>query len=984
MKRQSIVASALACALLLGGCGEHTLTAAPANTVTPIPSTTAAAPPSPTATPSETATPSATSTPTPTATPSETPTLTPTVTPTAGTIDDVPLSATIQVPGLGGTTDVVFDEYGMPHVFAPDTASALYVQGYITASVRFWEMDGFRRLAEGRLSELLGRLALSQDVAMRTVFTTRDGRRLEEALWDYMQAVDPELASLEQAYTDGVNAWLADLRAGRNGATVPPEYQLPPLINETPATLADWRPQDTMAIARLQQYELSQTLDEEIDRARIVQTLPADVVRDVFRSAPAAPATVLPVVTAAAPRAARVIPRVPPLPPLRTLNDVAALLEEVQRSNPFGSRARGAGSNNWIVSPALSANGFAMLANDPHLQLFNPPIWHMIQLEAGSGGGAPLRVNGVIFPGVPGVILGHNDFGAWGATVADFDVTDIYAETVATPPDYPTSPRTVLFKGQQVPVLRIEERIQIKNSAPVTTIIEVVPHHGPMVPDPNLQDQEVGLAATEMSFRWTGHEITDDSRFLIDLDRARNVTEFRSALRSFAVGAQNWVWADVNGDIAYFPHALIPQRPAGTVPYLPMDGTGSAEWLTDGQGHTLWLPEDRIPQATNPSAGFLATSNNDQIGNTLDNDPLNDEIYLTYSADIGFREQRIQELLSNSAHVRPEGAKISAADMSAYQYDHASKEAARLLPFLFAAAAARPDLVTPDMAAALSRLQAWGTGGAGAPAYSMDSGIDAHDLRSDLAPRSQPVSDVERANAVAASIFGAWEMQLAPAVFADDFKGTTIAIPRGGDAAKALLHLLEDIDRSDDGFRVYTTGANGESTLWDDKTTPQVETRDEILLGALRDGLTLLQGRFATPAPENWLWGKIHQARLQHFYGLAGLPVYDLGPFAAPGGRFTVNVGHFDLGSNSFEFLEGPSQRFVAVLDPSGIRAVNALPGGENGNPGGSGPDVYNKIHPELHYGDLVSGWINGATFEYHVTHADVAAHAVRKVRYTP
>ena len=106
------------------------------------------------------------------------------------------------------------------------------VQGYLTAKDRFWEMDAFRRLAEGRLSELLGRAGVSQDIAMRTVFTTRDGRRLEQALWDYVRAVDPDLAGLEQAYTDGVNAWLADLRAGLNGATLPPVLAEPGLRRE--------------------------------------------------------------------------------------------------------------------------------------------------------------------------------------------------------------------------------------------------------------------------------------------------------------------------------------------------------------------------------------------------------------------------------------------------------------------------------------------------------------------------------------------------------------------------------------------------------------------------------------------------------------------------------------------------------------------------------------------------------------------------------
>lgn len=891
-------------------------------------------------------------------------------TPPPDPIAALPVNQTVQLPGLGASTDVVFDEIGVPHVFAPDTDSAAFVQGYLTASTRFWEMDVFRHFAEGRLSEIFGRLTLNTDIGMRTVFTTRDGRRIEEALWTYVQQVDPEVSRIATAYAAGVNAWLADLQAGRNGATLPPEYTLGVVIGLTADDLLPWRPQDTLAIGRLQAWELSETLDDEINRARLVQSLPDIVVRDVFRSAPATRATVLPVAAASAPSAElAAVQRVrAALPPAETLREIAATLAEMQRNNPLGPSRQSVGSNNWIVSPGLSDNGHAMLANDPHLSLLNPPIWHMIQLDAGPGAGAPTRVNGVIFPGLPGVILGHNDVGAWGATVAPYDVTDVYLEDVETPADYPTSPRTVLFKGERVPVLRDEETFKVKNGAPVTQVIEVVPHHGPMVP-----------GATNMSFRWTGHEVTDDSRFLLDLNRAHSVADFRAALENFATGGQNWIWADTSGNIAYFPRVLVPQRPPGTVPYLPMPGTGEAEWLTDAQGHALWLPDDKFPQATNPPQGFLATSNNDQVGSTLDNDPLNDPVYFTYSYDIGFREERIQDMLANRVNIRPAGAKISMADMSRYQYDHSSKEAARLLPFLFAAATNRPDLVSPEMADAISRLRAWGAD-TSSP-YAGVSGVDAHDLRNDVAPRPTPVSDQERTDAVATSIFAAWETRLGPAVFDDDLGSFS---PTGEDATKALLHILEDVDRTDPGFTVYTKGANGESTLWDNSQTPQVETRDEILLGALRDGLTFLAGTFQSSTPDNWLWGMIHQVRYQHFLGQAGIHIFDLGPFAAPGLRYTVNPADFDLGSNDFTFSDGPSQRFVCVLDPAGIRAVNTLPGGNNGNPGGHVSANYNRINPAVHYGDLIPGWLNGQTFDYHITHADVAAHAVQKIRYTP
>lgn len=900
----------------------------------------------------------------------------------ADPIAQLATNAVVRLPGMPAAAEVVFDERGMPHIYGPDIQTVTYMQGYTTAAMRFWEMDVFRRFATGRLAELFGSSLLTQDVQIRTIFTTRDGRRLEEALWQHLQAVDGEAASVVQAYADGVNAWLADLRAGRHGVTLPPEYGVPLVTDVSASDLPDWRPQDTLAVGRLQAYSLSDSMSEEIDRARIWRALPEALRHDVYRAAPAAPATVLPVRhDAVAQRRARQIP-VPEAPSLETLTAVSQAMGALRAANPWQASGD-VGSNNWIIAPSLSASGHAMLANDPHLQLFNPPIWHMLQLNIGPRERRD-QVTGVMFPGLPGIILGHNDYGAWGGTVAVFDVTDVYVEDVATPDDYPASPRTVLFNGERVPVLRIVETFRIKNRGPVQQVIEVVPHHGPMVPDPNISDRVVGLAATGMTMRWTGHEITNDSRFLLSLNRARNVAEFKEAVRHFAVGAQNWVWADVGGDIAYFPYVLIPQRPSGTVPYLPMPGTGEAEWLSDAQGRTLWLPEDKIPQAVNPPEGFLATANNDQIGNTLDNDPLNDDIYLTHSADIGFRQERILELLSNHAGVRPAGAKMTASDLSRYQYDTSSKEAIRLLPFLFAAAERRTDLVDADLAEALNRLRNWAIAKPGSPACDAVSGIDAHDLRPDAPPRAQPVRDEERDDAVAMSIFAGWITRLGPAVFADDFAGTGVGAPGGDDATKALLHLLEDVERSDEGFRVHTLGEGGESTLWDNKSTPAVETRDEILLASLRAALGFLASRFESPQPAAWLWGKIHQVRLQHFIGQAGIPLFDLGPFAAPGSRFTVNPAGFSLNSSNFTFSGGPSKRFVAVLDPAGIRSFNSLPGGNNGNPGGVREERFNRIDADTHYGDLLPGWINGEVFEYHLTRAAVAAHARRKVRYEP
>src|SRR5262245_28506632 len=496
--------------------------------------------PSPTATAthaaaSSTPTASHTAPPSPPSAATTTSTAPPTGSPTNPVLKRTP-DAVINAGVPNGPAYAATDSLGMVHIYGRDQNASIYVQGYETAKARFWQMDAFRRAAEGRLSELFGAVTLRMDVTMRTAFTTRDGGRLEEELWQRLQAEEPQQAATAQAYANGINAWLADLRAGRNGATLPPEYTL---VDVTAKDLAPWRPQDTLAIGRLQAYTLSETLEQELFYAQVFNstTLPAALRDDVFRSAPAAPATVLPHQDAAAAPAGVAAPKPPPQPPVELLRSVQAMLEETSRFNPLGPADAKRGSNNWIVSPSLSDNGFAMLANDPHLPLFNPGIWHMVQLDSGGD----LRVTGVNFPGLPGIILGHNDFGAWGATVAVFDVTDVYLEQVTTPADYPNSPRTVKFNGQDVEVLRVVEQFGMPAGTAVSAVIEVVPHHGPMVPDPDPSDDVVGLAATNMTVRWTGQEVSLDSRFLTQLNQARNVEEFKSAVRHFAVGAQNWV-----------------------------------------------------------------------------------------------------------------------------------------------------------------------------------------------------------------------------------------------------------------------------------------------------------------------------------------------------------------------------------------------------------------------------------------------------------
>lgn len=922
--------------------------------------------------------------PTPTPGPTE-----PTPAPTSGDpIEALPIDETISLPGLGAEVDVVVDDNGTPHIYGPDTESVVFVQAYLMADQRFFMMDVLRRFAGGRLSELFGSLTLSTDVEMRTVFTARDGRRIQDALWERMQADDPVGAGQTAAFAAGVNAWLADLRAGRNGASLPPEYAFA-LIGLGADDLDEWRPEDTLALGRLQAWNLSNNTGTEIGRAARNAALDPDLNADVFRFAPATRARIQPPDEVAATAKRPPVAATAKIPADR-LVAIAEMMDGLAAKMPFGA-GDWVGSNNWIVSGDRTESGYPIMANDPHLQLFNPPIWWMSHLKAegdGPGSDTYVNANGVIFPGLVGVILGHNEWGAWGATTSSWDVTDVYVEEITTPADYPASPRTVLWNGEQVPVLRLEEEFRVNRGETRVIPIEVVPHHGPQIPDPDLDDDESGIAATGMSFRWTGHEVSLDSVFLREIMQARNADEFREALSFFATGGQNWVWADVHGDIDWYPYVLVPERPAGVIPYLPVSGAGDADWRTDENGDPVWVEADRLPQSRNPASGIVVSANNDPNGNTFDNDPSNDDVYLGDSYAIGFRAERIERLLYDGDGLRDPGDGLTVEDMVRYQYDHQSLEASRFLPFLFDAAAARPDLVDAAMAEAIERLREWGVakpGSApGAVAWDMVSGVDAAEVRDDVPEREDPVSDEERADAVATSIYVAWTTRLPRLVLADEFAGTGIGRPGGSDASKALLHLLEDVDQTSDAFRVHTLGDDGQSHLWDDKTTEAVETRDEMLLAALAHALAFLEEQLSTADQDAWRWGLLHEARYQHFFGQGGLPIFDVFPVPAPGGRFTVNPASYSLNDDEYDFAGGPSMRHVVLLDPAGVRSVNVIPGGNNGDPGGVDNELYNTIDPSKDYGTHIPDWINGRVFDVRFHDAEVAQNARSKRRFTP
>ena len=571
----------------------------------------------------------------------------------------------VDVPGLEGPARVDRDGNGIAHIRAGTRHDLFFLQGWVHAQDRLFQMDVRRRQAEGTLAELLGPAALPTDVQLRTIGLHRAAARSLPALSGDARAV---LA----AYADGVNAWVAD-------NPLPPEYGALTLTWVRP-----WTALDSVAVGKLQAFGLSFDLDIELTTALLGYQQAGQAggfdgsalfFQDLWRSEPFTDASTVPDASRGgrrhgppAGRAARAAgPAGERLAAGRLAERYAAVAAKVPLLRQALSHDRGqTGSNQWAVSGRVAAGGHPLLANDPHLALDSPSTFYPVHLQAGE-----TDAIGSGFAGTPGVIVGNNRFISWGATVNPMDVTDTYAEQVRPDPSSPSGLAT-LYQGQLEPVIPIPETFRQNNpgsgspdnltvvppggAIPPATLIVPRRNNGPIIQ----LDQQRGTA---LSVQYTGFSATRELETFLIWDDARNLDDFRRGLERFDVGGQNWAYADVEGNIAYFTSAELPLREdlqAGTVnglpPFFIRDGTGGNEWLPvqnpqPGQAIPYEiLPYQEMPQVLNPPAGFFVNANNDPAGVTLDNDPLNQArpgggIYYLNNGYAGIRAGRITALL---------------------------------------------------------------------------------------------------------------------------------------------------------------------------------------------------------------------------------------------------------------------------------------------------------------------------------------------------
>lgn len=505
----------------------------------------------------------------------------------------------VELSSLRGEVSVRRDERGVPYIEAECEEDLYFAQGYATAQDRLWQMDLLRRTARGELSEVLGPATLEQDKLRRTFGFAR----LAETL--LARASAGARMALE-AYASGVNAFMEWLGPGR----LPVEFQV---LRYTPRA---WTAADSLALGKLFDESLSMSVDADMLRA-LLDDLPPERRERLLPETSPLDVLLVGSDAEAGRRADAVTDATPPTGQAERAA-LTSLLTALRRTRATSGGDGEVGSNSWVVSGSLTASGKPLIANDPHLPPTSPSIWHLVHLSAPG-----LKAAGVSVPGVPGVMIGHNERIAWALTNLCPDVQDIYFERLDGDDPYtyetPSGPRKVEIRREEINVRRPAD-----GSTETVTLDVKVTRHGPIL----FESGTLGLA-----LRWTAldAEVVDLETFLA-LNRAGDWGEFTAALATYNGPPQNFIYSDIDGHIGYYSAGRIPLRRTGDGS-LPYDGTtDDGEWIG-------FVPFQEMPHLFDPPSGIIVTANQRVVGHDYPH-------HLTHNWRVPYRARRIYELLA--------------------------------------------------------------------------------------------------------------------------------------------------------------------------------------------------------------------------------------------------------------------------------------------------------------------------------------------------
>ena len=863
--------------------------------------------------------------------------------------------------GLTGTVHVYEDQYGIPTIKGESALDVVFVQGYIHARDRFFQMDRDRKAVAGRAAELLGPDALSSDVQFRTF-------GLGRAALKTWQALDAETRGWLQSYANGVNTYLAN-------NPLPPEHTVLEITEVDP-----WTPLDTLLIGKglaagfslnTQDIDFTITLGNYVGFGEVIGfDGEALFFEDTHRSAPPDDRVTDPGFltgmsgvgqnTQAAGsseksgqaveyRGSRTVSE-------KTLKMAQNFKQQVDNAPLFKQRLQNSeapkGSNAWLVAGEHTQSGYPMIANDPHLSMNTPAVWYENHLIYDNEG-EQWNVNGTGLAGAPGVVLGCSNFACWGMTVNPMDITDFFNEEFLT--NALGLPTHTLYKGNPEPIT------QVMNSWFFNVIGDGVPNNmvranvgytkgaiSLVVPRRNDGAVVSTDGNTGISVMFTGFRDTHEFTMFRKADNARTMDEFIEALQYFDTAVQNVYYADIEGNIAWFATSEKPMREdlanftvEGLPPWFIRDGTGvlANEWLPVMNPQPMQaldyeiLPFAEMPHMVNPEKGFVTNANNDPVGVSLDNNPVNQVrpsgtgLYYLNAGYAAYRMGRVDREIKAAIE---SGDPLTMEDFEDLQANVNLMDAELVLPTLLAIMSQVPVPPGSPMAQALDVLSTWD--------YSAHTGIaEGWDAGDDPVMATQPSEDDIRTSA-AATVWALWRSMLVQNTINANLEARGLGdhLPPSSLAYNAFKHHLENYPTAGgvgaSGINFFPLGLG------------------DTVAGSLQMALDLLASDEFAPAFANstnvmdYRWGKLHRIVFDHTFNMDPFNIPNGGGFtdlaadlpglARQGGYEAVDASRHSATAdtlNGFMFGAGPSRRFAGILTPLGAEAQEVIPGGQSG-----------------------------------------------------
>jgi penicillin G amidase len=722
------------------------------------------------------------------------------------------LSGELSLNGLTEPVEVLFDEYGIPHIYAKNENDAYLALGYVHAQDRLFQMEMIRRAAAGRLAEVLGPDLLKTDKLFRTLCLNKVA---EAQAAKFLGSDTSGFQKAVIAYQKGVNEFI------RKGKT-PIEFTLMGIPKE------EFTPKDIYLTAGIIAFGFAEGLRVDPVLEKIKNEWGEDYLVDLAVNNPY------------------------PDRRLKTfdgrtkskLNDaLISFVDDALNPLPF---ALWQGSNGWAVSGERTASGFPILANDTHMGLTQPTVWYEAHIEYPG-----FRLYGHHLAGIPFGLLGQNDFCAWGITMFENDEADFFYEET-------DDNGRVKYKGEWVDMEWRKERIKVKGSVDVEITIPITPH-GSIIND------VIDFAGEEkpVALSWImNHPDNQGLQGVYDWNHAQSLSEFENAASLFAMPGINLMYADRDGNIAWWAAARLPVRPAHVNSKFFLDGSSGRD---DYQGYYDF---SKNPHAINPPSGFVYTTNNQP-------DTVEGVLYPGYYYQRS-RAERLEELLKENKKWTRDDMKAINLDVISHMHADIAHEIAAILK----------SSDRKDWEFMITQLESWN---------------GAHE-----------------AGEVAPALYNNLLSQIMRLAMADEI-------------SHKAFETIASTSLMKNTFEMFIKNEN--SPWWDNKNTPETETRLHIVEAAARKTIKLLTG-IAGSNPQNWNWGKIHLLTHKHAFD-AVKPLrefFNVGPFQVNGGSEVLNNLHYKLDTTGYFAVDGgPALRKITDWgDPENGETVS--PTGQSGN----------------------------------------------------